>query len=264
MGSLALIQRTEKGRFMKKSLMLVSMLGLLAGCAGSDKGYAPNNSGMTTDAGYGSIPAPTQQGSGAYAMSSQPQPGPGDATVVPYQGAAGGYAVPTYGQGAGAGAGATTASPITAADLNFIQTAAQDGLGEIRMGQLMVQDGQSAAMRNYGQQLVTDHTRINQQLAQVAGQKGVTIPTQPGPEQQQMSLQLSNLSGTDFDQMAARDAVQAHQKSIREFQDASNNLQDPDLKGFAQQTLPILQQHLAEAQQLVRNSTIGAQGGIGQ
>ncbi|MDB6064391.1 MAG: outer membrane protein [Pedosphaera sp.] len=238
---------------MKRYLMLISVLALFAGCASNQGGYPVSNNQMTTDAGYGSIPAPTQQGSGAYALSSQPQTQVGVYPLVPAPGAVGGYAVPAYGQSTGGSY--PTPVQLSDAEIKFIQTAAQDGQAEIRMGQLAVQDGQTAALRNFGQLLITDHTRANQQLAQIAAQKGVAIPTQPNSQQEQMALQLSNLSGTDFDRSLEQHAIEDHEKDIRIYQDAANNLQDPDLKTFAQQTLPMLQQHLAEARQLSRGTT---------
>jgi putative membrane protein len=249
---------------MKRCLMLMSVIALLAGCSSTESGYPASNNSMTTDAGYGSIPAPTQQGSGAYAMSSQPQPqhgprvytlapAPAPVSPVPAPVAVGGYALPAYGQSTG-GSYAAPAS-LSSADIIFIQTAARDGQSEIRMGQLAVQDGQTAALRDFGQLLITDHTRANQQLAQIAAQKGVAISTQPDWQQEQMALQLSNLSGKDFDSGLERQAIQDHENDIRLYQDAANNLQDPDIKTFAQQTLPMLQHHLAVARQLAQGAT---------
>ena len=44
--------------------------------------------------------------------------------------------------------------------------------------------------------------------------------------------------------------VSAHQDAVKLFEKASNDVKDPDIKQFAIQTLPVLQQHLQMAQGL--------------
>ena len=44
--------------------------------------------------------------------------------------------------------------------------------------------------------------------------------------------------------------VKDHRTDVKEFQDAANDVKDPELKAFAQKTLPTLQEHLRMAQQL--------------
>jgi putative membrane protein len=44
--------------------------------------------------------------------------------------------------------------------------------------------------------------------------------------------------------------VKDHKKDVKEFQTASKDLKDPELKAWAQKTLPILQEHLQMAEQM--------------
>jgi len=131
------------------------------------------------------------------------------------------------------------------------------------MGKLIVQNAQSPDLKNFGQRLVTDHTQADQRLAQIAAQQGAIIPTKADPTHQAMLDQLASLSGTDFDRAVEKDAVRDHERDIQLYKQAANNLQDPELKAFAQQTLPILQQHLDMARQL-QAAASGSQGGVGQ
>jgi len=167
------------------------------------------------------------------------------------------------GTGAASAAGGTSAASLSSADNKFIQQATQHGLAEVQMGQLIVQNAQNAELKSFGQRLITDHNQANQQLAQIAAQKSVTIPTQADATHQQMMSQLSSLSGTEFDRTVTKDAVRDHERDIKLYQNAANNLQDPELKAFAQQNLPILQQHLDMAKQLQATFS-GSQGGVGQ
>ena len=55
-----------------------------------------------------------------------------------------------------------------------------------------------------------------------------------------------------------KEIVQDHQKDIKYFQKEQNSLKDPQLKSFAQQTLPVLQQHLQMAQETAQATTSGS------
>jgi len=67
------------------------------------------------------------------------------------------------------GAQTTTAS--------FLQDAAKSGVKEVKMGKLALERAQNPAVKQFAQTLVNDHTRVNQQLLQLATRKGVTLPT---------------------------------------------------------------------------------------
>ncbi|MDB6017990.1 MAG: outer membrane protein [Pedosphaera sp.] len=139
---------------------------------------------------------------------------------------------------------------VSDAEAKFIREAFQHGQDEIQLGQLIVQKGQSQAVKNFGQRLIDDHTTINQRLAQIAAQKGVTLPTGLDSGHQKRVDKLANLTGADFDRAVERDAVRDHEKDIRMYEHADKNLQDPDIKAFTERTIPVLQQHLDLAKQL--------------
>jgi putative membrane protein len=139
---------------------------------------------------------------------------------------------------------------LTAEDAKFVRTAAQSGMAEVRMGQLIAEGAQSKGLREFGQKLVTDHTQANQELMQMAARKGVTPPSQPAEKHEKMLDQLSKLKGAEFDREAQRHSVMHHQEDIQLFQKASQSLKDTDLKAFATKTLPTLQEHLAMAKGL--------------
>jgi predicted outer membrane protein len=61
---------------------------------------------------------------------------------------------------------------------------------------------------------------------------------------------LEALSGTQFDQAYIGKMYADHVKAINEFQYAAANLTDPDLKKFAQKTLPTLREHFRMVQDL--------------
>ncbi|MBE8997158.1 DUF4142 domain-containing protein [Nostoc sp. LEGE 12447] len=140
---------------------------------------------------------------------------------------------------------------LSSSDRQFITEAAQDGLAEVQLGQLASQRGRSNVVKQYGQRMVQDHTQVNAQLKQLAAQKGVTLPTSIGSNNQQIKQRLSKLSGTNFDRQYLNQMLQAHEKDVAAFQTEAQQGQDLDVKAFAAQALPTLQKHLEEVRSIV-------------
>lgn len=139
---------------------------------------------------------------------------------------------------------------LSSSDQQFMIEAAQGGLAEVQLGQVASQRGARNAVKQFGQRMVQDHTQANNQLQQLAAQKGVTLPTDIGRENQQVRQQLSQLSGANFDRAYINHMVDDHIKDVSSFQREAQQGQDPDVKAFAAQTLPILQQHLQLARSI--------------
>ena len=135
-------------------------------------------------------------------------------------------------------------SSLSAMDRQFMQTAAIGGMCEVQAGQLAQQRATNDQLRQFGQQMVSDHTAVNNQLNQLAQQKGVTLPTALDADAQSQIDKLNSLHGNDFDDYYITGQVKAHENTIKLFQDEANNGQDSDLKSFANQNLPTLQHHL--------------------
>ena len=136
------------------------------------------------------------------------------------------------------------------ADKTFAMTAARSGLAEVQAGQLATQKATSPQVKQYGQTLVTDHSKANDELQQIAQQENLTLPPQPGASERSQDQQLGGMSGSAFDSAFVSDEVRDHQQAIATFQREAQSGHDPALKDFAQKTLPMLRQHLQMAQSL--------------
>ena len=138
------------------------------------------------------------------------------------------------------------AAPISPQDQQFVIDAAQTNIAEVGAGKLALQKGTSPAIKQLGQTLITDHTRAEDQLQQIAQQHGLQLPQTPNQEQQTMAGRLSQTKPgrESFDTAFAQDMVAGHQKAISEFQQEAQTTQDPTLRSYAQNTLPVLQKHL--------------------
>ncbi len=142
---------------------------------------------------------------------------------------------------------------VPAADRKFMDNAAQGGMAEVELGQLAQEKGQSQEVKDFGKKMVDDHTQANDQLKQLASQKGVTLPTDLNVKDKATKAKLEKLSGDQFDQAYMRDMLTDHKKDVAEFQKESKSASDPELKSWAGQTLPTLQGHLKMAEEYATN-----------
>ena len=108
---------------------------------------------------------------------------------------------------------------------------------------------ESPDVKAFGQRMVNDHTKANDQLKQVASEKGVTLPSQPMPKTTEKA-RLAKMSGAQFDKAYMNYMVADHKKDVAEFQKEATHANDPDVKNFAQTTLPTLQSHLQQAESI--------------
>ena len=137
-----------------------------------------------------------------------------------------------------------TVANMAAEDKEFVSKAGMGGMAEVQMGNLALQKAASADVKAFGQRMVTDHSKANEELQQLATAKGLALPTELGGEHKAALDHLSSLSGAAFDKAYMDHMVEDHEKDVAEFEKASNSAQDSDVKGWAGKTLPTLQQHL--------------------
>lgn len=136
-------------------------------------------------------------------------------------------------------------------DAAFVKSAAMSDMYEIQASQLAQTRATSADVKTFASQMITDHTKTSDQMkAMVSGKSGMQIPTSLDQQHATMLRNLRSASGANFDHLYVQQQVQAHNQAVTLFTNEAQDGRDADLKGFAGQTLPTLQQHLASAQQL--------------
>lgn len=142
-------------------------------------------------------------------------------------------------------------SNLQKTDTAFLENAAQGGFAEVEAGKLAQSKASNAEVKSFGQMLIDEHTKVNQELATLASSKGYTPPTEPSVVQRTELRALGVLDGDNFDKMFIRRiGVASHEATIKQFREASRNARDPDVKAFATKTLPSLEQHLKMAKTL--------------
>jgi putative membrane protein len=135
-------------------------------------------------------------------------------------------------------------------DLPFLQEAAGVNLMEIRLGQLAQSKASNAAVKQFGQRMVNDHNRLEQDLISMVSANGIALNPTLTSEQNDKINSLQNLSGPQFDQAYMSLMIQGHQTDVAQFENQSRNAASPRVRDFAARSLPVLQQHLTLAQQV--------------
>jgi putative membrane protein len=98
--------------------------------------------------------------------------------------------------------------------------------------------------------MVDDHGKAQEELKGLADSKQVTLPTDLDPKHRQLRDRLAKLKGADFDRAYANEMVSEHKKDVAEFKREAKSAKDPDVKNWAGKTLPTLEDHLKQAQDM--------------
>lgn len=133
---------------------------------------------------------------------------------------------------------------------SFWTEAAQSGMAEVALGNLGVQKAQNEKVKEFADQMVRDHSAVNEELKSLASGKNVALPADVGPKQKATRDKLSGLSGMDFDREFMKVMVKDHQAAVKLFDKQSRSDADADAKAFAGKHLPALQGHLQMAQSI--------------
>ncbi|HVZ24304.1 MAG TPA: DUF4142 domain-containing protein, partial [Vicinamibacterales bacterium] len=136
--------------------------------------------------------------------------------------------------------------------------AAIGGMTEVELGNLAKEKASSDDVKQFGDRMVTDHSKANDELKSWASSNNVTLPTELDAKHKAVRDRLSKLSGAAFDKAYMRDMVQDHKEDVAKFKHESTAAHNPDLKAWAGQTLPTLQDHLKLAQDTA--AKVGATG----
>lgn len=135
-------------------------------------------------------------------------------------------------------------------DAKFAVAAANGGMAEVALGQLAQQKAANPKVKDFGAMMVNDHSKANDEMKALAKSKGITLPAAIDAKEQKVKDDLSAKSGSDFDKAYASDMIDDHKEDIKEFENASQNCKDADLKAFAVKTLPTLKMHLDAIQKI--------------
>jgi putative membrane protein len=138
------------------------------------------------------------------------------------------------------------------ASQKFLKEAIEGNHAEIQMGQLAQRNGQSDAVKSFGQMLTTDHSNANQKALDAAKAVGMNPAAGPNAKQKADFDKMSKMTGAAFDKAFLQHMAKDHKKEIQKYQKQSK-MQDAAGQ-YAGGEVPTLQKHLDTAQSAARSA----------
>ena len=132
----------------------------------------------------------------------------------------------------------------SASEKAFMKKAADGGMTEVELGKLAADKGGSQEVKDFGDKMVKDHTKIGDNLKEIAGKLDVTLPEKVSEKHQAKIDKLGKMSGAAFDKTYVNEMVMAHEKDIAAFEKAGKEAKNEDLKKFIDDSVPTMKEHL--------------------
>jgi putative membrane protein len=136
------------------------------------------------------------------------------------------------------------AQPAAPPAPQYVTMAGQSDDFEIQSGKLAVLKG-SPAIRNFGQQMITDHKKSTAMVIAAAKKSGLPVsPPELTADQQQMLSVLQSESGDAFDTTYVDQQLTAHHEALALQTAYAKDGDDPNLKAAAAHIEPVVEMHL--------------------
>lgn len=139
----------------------------------------------------------------------------------------------------------------SAADRTYIRDVMETNKAEIQLGQLALDKSSNPLVRQFGQKMIDDHGRLNDEIKPLAVQLHINSPQSLSPLHQALRKQLQGESGTSFDRDYIKAMVSGHRGAVAAFKKEASTGQDPAIKKFAAQAEPTIAGHLQMAENLM-------------
>jgi len=135
-------------------------------------------------------------------------------------------------------------------DAEFVKKAASGGLFEVELGKVAKAKATDGEVRKFADRMVTDHTKANEQLANVAKAAGYAVSAKLMPKHQEHLDKFKKDNSKGFDRNYMKHMVEDHEEDVAMFDRASREAKHAELKAFAAKVLPTLKEHLQMAKRI--------------
>ena len=141
-------------------------------------------------------------------------------------------------------------------DQSFVQSVMESDAIEVQLGQLAQAKSHSDDVKQFGQKMVENRTRLNDQLKPIAEKLDVREPKEPSKKDRQLIAKLEGLSGPQFDEEYIKAVVKDQRQDVKDFKSASESAQDPNLLQAAKQDTDVLAKHLQVIEQIAQTHNV--------
>jgi putative membrane protein len=136
---------------------------------------------------------------------------------------------------------------------DFVNAAGQAGLVEIRTSEMALERAKNADLKTFAQKMIDDHKAAGEKLKAAASAAGLMAPPETLDDfhMRRINDLVETDGDEDFDADYAALQVDAHNDAIKTFEDYSKDAEAvSQLKMFADEALPTLTAHKAEAERV--------------
>jgi len=152
-----------------------------------------------------------------------------------------------------------SASTQTSANIShkakeFLKDAAQANQTEIAMANVGESKAQNPQVKELAHMMLTDHQQNYALVQSLAQAHGVTVDTAPDFMNRREVDRLQKVNEGDFDKDFTKCMLKDHVKAIKRFDKAIAEVEDQDVKQYAQNTLPALRHHLQKSGEAARTA----------
>ena len=128
-------------------------------------------------------------------------------------------------------------------EAQFVVDVVASNYGELKLARLAQQKASSSELKDVARTLEKDHNAVLTDLKALASKKGMTIPTEENGDSKDKLKELTDEKASEFDKEWCETLMDNHKTSISKFENAANDVSDPDLKSFINTVLPKLRTH---------------------
>lgn len=150
-------------------------------------------------------------------------------------------------------ASAQNTTDPSASDKRFVHLALEGGNAEVQLGELAARKGNSQDVKQFGQKMVDDHSKMGDQMKQVAQKEGITPASGIPTKDKALVTKLKTLSGESFDKAYIAAMVKDHREDLAHFKKEASAGNDTAIKDAASQGAQVISEHLQMAEQLARD-----------
>jgi len=129
-------------------------------------------------------------------------------------------------------------------DSLFTAAAADSGAAEVALSELGVQKATDPELKKFSREMVEEHTKLNQELLGLAGQKRIAVPRVVDSRAQFCQQSLMGLSGEEFDRCYAKAQLVAHLEALAAYEAEAERGGDPEVRALAAKSVEHIKKHL--------------------
>ena len=130
-------------------------------------------------------------------------------------------------------------------DIAFVRVATENGRKEVNSAREALPQLKEPELKRIAEMLVSDHNNANARLAELAAAKQWPVPPPSAP-----AAPPSGSASSDFDARWTAEMIAGHERSVALYRAQATGGEDKELRIYARDSLPTIEQHLAQLKSL--------------